>query len=335
MKNDYPIEKLLKEKPERTEIVMKSVEYNSKLLAKYRSKGDEAWVDMGIVADDSTQLLWAESDLILRGDNTLGISDYASSGGRFGWGDVSGRADESSSEYRFYGGDNPPSSIAGNTKYDIVSAYFGDATRLPTKTEWIRLLENCKRDFVTIYRELPPVGEDGLPSWAQGQWMAQMRVGNSVLSTSIKIDGIGGSIIATQGGSVVPLYDGTFNYDSSSGLLTMGDFQLHVHVDKQVITTDTGKILQKVSNDTDSRKVYGLMLTSNINGEKLFFPAENEADYWSATLAEEDSKDAYMFYIKSSEPVNVAIGYDERNKVKRIRPVSSNAISVTVGFDKK
>lgn len=335
MKNDYPIDRMLKDKPERTEIVMKSVEYNSKLLSNYRIKADDAWIDMGVVADDSTQLLWAESDLILRGDNTIGISDYATPGSSFGWGDASGRADESSSEYRFYGGENPPRSIAGNPKYDIVSAYFGNTTRLPTKTEWIRLLENCERNFTTIYRELPSIGEDGLPSWVQGQWMTQMKIGNSILSTSIKIDGIGGSITVVQGGSVTSLYDGTFDYDSSSGLLSMGDFRFHVQVNKNIITTDTGLILQKISNDTDSRKVYGLMLTSKINGEKLFFPVDTETDYWSATVAEEDAKDAYVLYVKASNPVNVAIGYEERNRTKRIRPVSSDAVNVTVGFAKK
>ncbi len=334
MKRDYSIEKLLKERPERVEIVMKSVEYNSQLLSHYRSKTDEAWIDMGVVADDSTQLLWANGDLILRGDNTLGISDYAYPGSSFGWGDVSGRADETSSEFRFYGGENPPSSIAGNPKYDIVSAYFGSSTRLPTKSEWNRLLENCETKFLTIYRELPPVGDDGLPSWAQGQWMAQMKVGNSVLATSIKIDGIGGSIIATQGGSVTPLYDGTFNYDSGSGLLTMGDFQLYVHTDRNVITTDTGWVLQKVSNNTDSRKVYGLMLTSKINGEKLFFPFDIKTNYWSGTVADEDSESAYTLHLEESSET-VTIGREKRNIIYLIRPVSSKAITITLGFGRK
>lgn len=360
IKTDYLIDDLYA-KMESEKIRKKQVEdsikasWNEAEAAKaYPQVCDEVWVDMGIESDDGQSLYWATSDLILRHDNTFGIHNYGEFGSEFGWADATGMA-KSDKELDEYGGSNPPRSIVGNPEYDIVSAHLNSPARLPSKDEWVRLLENCERTFTTIKRSEVFAGTDGLPAWAQGQWMTEARIpkvtGDALVSLSVKIDGNICSVIATQGGQVTPIYEGVYDYHSN-GELIMGGLTILVNEYEQQMITESGHKLKKVNNDTDSSKIYGLMLTSNINGNKLFFPipspnvavksgktaiefqSAQENEYWSGTLSEDNKASAYMFYIKGSNPTNVAIGYDDRFIKKSIRPVSTKPITVSIGAKK-
>ena len=181
--------------------------------------------------------------------------------------------------------------------------------------------------------------------------MSHLVSSYTVVSLSVKIDGNICSVIATQGGQVTPIYEGVYDYHSN-GQLIMGGLTILVNEYEQQMITESGHKLKKVNNDTDSSKIYGLMLTSNINGNKLFFPipspnvavksgktaiefqSAQENEYWSGTLSEDNKASAYMFYIKGSNPTNVAIGYDDRFIKKSIRPVSTKPITVSIGAKK-
>lgn len=324
-------------------------EYEREANKVYPQACEEAWVDMGVESDDGKPLYWATSDLIIRADKTFGLSGYGVIGDEFGWGDNTGLAEGKKMSY--FGGETPPNSIVGDEEFDIVSAHLKKPSRLPSVNEWIRLQQNCTRTFVSITKSEMSAGKDGLPAWVQGQWMAEERIsmpnGEALNTLSIKIDGITCSVIGTQGGQTFPIYDGVYDYHRPN--LVMGGLTVIVDEENGLMVTENGYGLAKISNDTESSKVYGLMLTSNINGATVFFPlppkhvavssgdlamefeSEQECNYWSGTLYDEDSKSAMRLYIKGDIPTNVAVGWNERYNRHRVRPVSTRPTTVTVG----
>lgn len=359
MKADYPIEELYNKTNQ--ELIKKKQEEESakapwneaEAVMAYPQVCDEVWVDMGIESDDGDTLYWATSDLIMRKDNTFGLAKYGDFGSEFGWGDITGNA-ESTNDLNEYGGTNPPRSIVGNQKYDIVAAHLNSPIRLPSKTEWMRLLENCDNKFITIKREEVLEGDNGLPSWAQGQWMADARIpnisGGAVVALSVKIDGIVSSVIVTEGGKVLPIYEGVYDYKGSE--IKMGNLTVLVDKTNKRLVTEEGYGLRKVNNDTESSKTYGLLLTSRINGNKLFFPipspnvaaksgklaiefqSAQEKEFWSGTVYEENKVSAYTFYIKGSNPIEVALAISERFSKNSVRPVTTIPTTVSIGKTK-
>lgn len=360
MKTDYLIEEVYQKqienkiKKKQEEDSIKALWNEADAVKAYPQVCDEVWVDMGIESDDGETLYWATSDLIMRKDKTFGLANYGEFGSEFGWGDVTGYA-ESKTDLDEYGGANPPHSIVGVQEYDIVAAHLNNPIRLPSKTEWMRLLENCKNKFITINREEVFEGDNELPSWAQGQWMAEVRIpqisGDALVALSIKIDGIVSSVIVTQGGRVKPIYEGIYDYEGSK--VQMGSIAVLIDKINKKLITENGYELRKISNETESRKIYGLLLTSRINGNELFFPlpspnvavksgdlamefqSSQEKEFWSGTIADEDINGAYSFYIKGSNPTEVALAYSKRYSKNCIRPVTTMPTTVSIGKTKR
>ena len=111
-------------------------------------------VYMGIVGDDQKPLYWATCN--------LGASSPEEWGGTYGWGDPTGThteqyLGESWGNYvedeatcrAFYGGLNPPTDISG-TEYDVARALWGEGWRIPSKSEFDKLRDNCKRELTTL-----------------------------------------------------------------------------------------------------------------------------------------------------------------------------------------
>ena len=321
----------------------------------YPTGCDDVWIDMGILSDKGETLYWATSDLIIRKDKTFGLSDFGTFGYLFGWGDIAGTT--KSSDLAEYGGTNPPSSISGNPQYDIAAAHLNAPARLPTKTEWMKLCENCTYKFLSIDKGDFTIGEGGLPSWVQGQWMTETRIpqigGDALVSLSVKIAGALCSVIVTHGGQVLPIYDGVYDYsknEDGTGELLMGKFRLLVNEKGGIIVTESGYRLRKISNE--GSKQYGLLLISKINGNRLFFPlpdahqvvrdgnyafefqSSQENGYWSGTTHEENNKEAWGFNVKGSHPVNFGLGFETRDTKKSVRPVTTTPVTVTIGTTK-
>lgn len=321
----------------------------------YRTDCDNVWIDMGVTSDNGEALYWATSDLIIRKDMTFGLSEFGTFGYKFGWGDITGIA--KSTDYIEYGGTNPPSSISGNSQYDIVAAHLNYPARLPSFTEWKKLCENCTYNFMSIDAGEFGKGDGGLPAWVQGQWMAEARIpqigGDALVSLSVRIAGSLSSVIVTNGGQVVPIYDGVYDYsmkEDGVGELLMGKFRLLINEENKIIVTETGDRLRKINNE--GKKQYGLLLTSKINGNRLFFPlpdahqvvrdgnyafefeSSQENSYWSGTINKENNKEAWAFSAKGSKPQDFGLGYATRYTKKCIRPVTTTPVIVTIGTTK-
>lgn len=96
------------------------------------SNGHEG-VDMGILSDSGNTLYW--------GTYNIGGESIESYGELYCWGDPTGEKisadyDEYNGEYDFF-----PEDISG-TEYDIARVMWGGKWRIPTETEWKRLLDN-------------------------------------------------------------------------------------------------------------------------------------------------------------------------------------------------
>lgn len=96
------------------------------------SNGHEG-VDMGILSDNGNTLYW--------GTYNIGGESIESYGELYCWGDPTGEKisadyDEYNGEYDFF-----PEDISG-TEYDIAHVMWGGKWRIPTETEWKRLLDN-------------------------------------------------------------------------------------------------------------------------------------------------------------------------------------------------
>ena len=84
-------------------------------------------VDLGL------SVLWAPCN--------LGSSSHADADVFLGWGDATGKQD--SENLKYYGGNNPPASISGNTLYDVAAALTNGQWRIPTSDEFKELFEKC------------------------------------------------------------------------------------------------------------------------------------------------------------------------------------------------
>lgn len=271
---------------------------------------------MGVRADNGDILYWSTGDMVLSQNGTAKIASYGKIGSQFGWGDITGRAtDENLSNY---GGSTPLNEISGNANYDIARAKLGQPYRLPTYTEIERLYKNCSMEFVKIPRELGSVDENGVPSWLQGQWMWQHVIHTQRGSyggwLSVKIDGLLVNVLSSEGKT---LFEGLYNY--SNGVLKFWDFTLYLDMDKKLIKDEKGEYFKKVSSQSTTTEICGYMLTSKINGNKLFFAVpssysamdagstvivtnnDQKVSYWSGTLYKEDSKNALALMFASNE----------------------------------
>lgn len=305
----------------------------------------QKWIDMGVRDENGDIIYWSSSDFALYDNGTVVFVEYGQSGSTFGWGDISG--EKTGSLLSQYGGQNPLSNIAGNPRYDIVTAKLGSSYRLPTHKEIQDLLDNCEITETTIDRGTPR-GTNGLPSWVQGQWMINDAVlvrgtfGDGVINSSVSVR-IDGGIASYYCTSTNDYWEGPYSY--TDGKIVIGKLNLIVDDDKKVLKDIRGDVFSKISNHTVSNKVTGILFTSKINGNTLLFAMPSavstyssgeytivttnpqEMDYWTGTLFDRDNDCAVCMKMASDGYGVIA---QPRSYHKRIR-----AIKVDVGSGAK
>lgn len=302
----------------------------------------QKWVDMGVRAENGDIIYWSSSDFGLYKNGSAGFVDYGEIGSAFGWGDITGQA--SGNDLSKYGGANPPNSIEGNPRYDIITAKLGKIYRLPTMKEFQQLVNNCEIKRTTIERKRN-VGKDGLPSWVQGQWMwhSSALAGGRTLNTSISltIDGYLASVYTSDN----DYWEGSYTY--SKGKLKVWKLDLIVDESTQSIKDDRGYQYQKISNKTESRKLTGYYFKSKINGNTLLFALpptasagtagggqftiawanKQEVDYWTGTLYQQDKECAATFTLNDNGHGITAVPRFQKHRMR--------AIKVDVGSGKR
>jgi uncharacterized protein (TIGR02145 family) len=87
-------------------------------------------VDMGLSVN------WA--------NHNVGASGIYDRGGSYGWGDAQGTC--YSTDVKWYPSENPPMNITAS-RYDIARQKWGEDWRLPTRVEFIELLDNCETEW--------------------------------------------------------------------------------------------------------------------------------------------------------------------------------------------
>lgn len=112
-------------------------------------------VYMGFNGDNGKPLYWSSCN--------LGASKPEDYGGLYGWGDPTGEHKEHYYKYKkddpyymtdtqkclsYYGGNNPPSNISG-TSYDVARQKLGGNWRIPTRSEFNLLDNNCTCAWTT------------------------------------------------------------------------------------------------------------------------------------------------------------------------------------------
>ncbi|CAH06225.1 energy transducer TonB [Bacteroides fragilis] len=298
------------------------------------------FVDMGVRADNGDILYWSTGDMVLLQNGEIKIADYGEFGSQFGWGDITGKV--TGDNLNDYGGVNSLKEISGNKDYDIVRAKLGKPYRLPTYTEIDRLFKNCSEEFVKIPRKLNSVDENGVPLWLQGQWMWQHVIHTQKRTfggwLSVKIDGLLVNVLSSEG---KVLFEGLYSY--SNGVLKFWDFTLYLDMDRKLIKDNRGEYFKKVSSQSNSMEICGYMLTSKINGNKLFFPVSHsysavntgsgvlimnnnqKLSYWTGTLYNDDFRYAASLMFASD---GWGIGYQKRSSHFRIKAVKGGNGSV-------
>lgn len=304
----------------------------------------QQWVDMGVRAENGDVIYWSNSDFEIYRNGNVGFAEYGEIGSSFGWGDITGMA--VGSDLLRYGGENPPSHIEGNPRYDIITAKLGSPYRLPSFYEFNELAQNCEFSVKTVVSQRNQ-GKDGLPSWVQGQWMCNNAalINGQVFnaSVSLKFDGVMASVYTSDN----DYWEGTYSY--SNGILKVWKLKLNVNESNRTIKDDRDYQYQKISNKTESGKIKGMQLKSKINGNTLFFPFPSsvssfsgggytivgmntidagEATYWIADLCKQDRDKAYAAFLSLYE--NSGIIEQKRSNHNRIR-----AIKVDVGSGAK
>lgn len=262
----------------------------------------QQWIDMGVRAENGDVIYWSSGDFYLDGGKAAFAPDDRI-GGSFGWADVTGSV--VSSELSKFGGDNPPSHIEGNARYDIVNAKMGSQYRLPTAREVQSLIDNSIVERKTIKLNSNP-GKDGLPSWVQGQWLwnnamlIRGRADNT--SISLKIDGRLASVVTSDGEQ----WEGSYSY--VRGTLHVWKLVLNVDATDNRLRDDRGNTFNKVSDNAESTYVIAWRIKSKINGNTLqivFPPSVNQGvtsngntvawnnepviNYWTGTLYSKDN----------------------------------------------
>lgn len=126
-------------------------------------------VYLGFNGDNGKKLYWATANFIMRSNGTAyipadpyyvpelkvenssysiySIPENAKEWCYFGWGDITGSCRDM--DINNYGGENPPQSICGDIKYDIVAAKLGGTWRLPSNNEFKELYENCTIQWIS------------------------------------------------------------------------------------------------------------------------------------------------------------------------------------------
>lgn len=77
-------------------------------------------------------------------NHNVGASGIYDRGGSYGWGDAQGTC--YSTDVRWYPSENPPMNITAS-RYDIARQKWGADWRLPTRAEFIELLDNCETEW--------------------------------------------------------------------------------------------------------------------------------------------------------------------------------------------
>ena len=163
--------------------------------------GEPEWVDMGTRTKDGDIVYWSSSDFICSNRYTKGytFADRGENGSLVKWGDITGKKE--GTDLADFGGYNCPKIIAGDPKYDLVTAMMGSPYRLPTLYDVKELMENVTQSVKVIGRR--KITPNGAPDWVQGQWQWQDgmlvngRVGNA--SISVKFDGHLASVYTSEG----------------------------------------------------------------------------------------------------------------------------------------
>lgn len=299
----------------------------------------QQWVDMGVRAENGDIIYWSNSDFAISQNGSIRFVEYGKIGSEIGWGDITGSV--IGSDLSKYGGVNPLGHIEGNPQYDIITAKLGSPYRLPTFDEFNELAKNCDFTIKTVVVEQKQ-GKDGLPSWVQGQWMCHNAalINGQVfnVSVSLKIDGYLASVYTSDNN----YWEGSYSY--TNGVLKVWKLTLKIDESEKSIKDDRNYQYQKISNNTESRKIKGMLLKSKINGNTLFFPFPSStstfttkrytitsvnpyspsATYWTATLSKQSKNDAYAAFFGLNEASGIV--YNPRSYHNRIR-----AIKVDVG----
>ena len=117
------------------------------LVAQYERQetekgvGEPYLVDLGLPSGT----LWA--------DRNVGASSPSDYGGYYAWGETSTKNDYGWITYAHCGGNwdnrhNIGSNIAG-TRYDVARQKWGGSWKMPTKSQWKELLNNCEWEWIT------------------------------------------------------------------------------------------------------------------------------------------------------------------------------------------
>lgn len=224
----------------------------------------QEWIDMGTFTEDGDKILWSSSEIIISNNRATFAASYQM-GTSVGWGDITGKA---TSLYGC-GGNTPPINIAGNPKYDIVTAFLGDGYRLPTFYDYKELLENAKADIEKVKRNYSVYG---MPEWVQGQWLwndASLIGGKAVnYSISLKIDGALASV-STNNGRTWDSWEGAYSY--SNGYIRVRDLNLRIDYSRKCLI-DGNHYFKKVSDNAESGVSYNLSVRSRLNGNSITIP---------------------------------------------------------------
>lgn len=301
--------------------------------------GDSQWVDMGTRTIDGDIVYWSASDFICSNRYSKGYSfaEVGEMGSTVGLGDITGQ--KKSTDLSDYGGFNCPKVIAGNSNYDIVTAFMGSPYRLPTIYDVRELMDNVTQSIKVIgKRKVTPYGA---PDWVQGQWLwndAMLINGSAAnVSVSVKFDGHLASVITSDGDQ----WEGAWSY--SKGEIHVWRLTLSVVHSEKVLRDEKGYTYKKVSNQSSSGDIKVVVLTSKINGNQLYIPLptdfstgtsydggyviayhnEQTHDYWSGETKSDskglvyNSDGAYEDYRYSHHfirAIKVDIGSGQREK---------------------
>lgn len=292
------------------------------------SSQEVKWIDMGIKSDNGGILYWASSELVLR-NNKISFANEGEEGTKFWLGDIVGTDNKSP----LLSLSNMPLDIKHNSQYDIVTANFGNAFRLPSPNEFNNLIENCNIKYAEYKRSLDGLDTNGVPLWVQGQWIYQEI---NRISFSFKFDGPFVSVIQVSDAPTETLYEGLYNF--SQNVISFWDEQLELDIENKRLKRKNGEYLKKVSNESSKTITRGYLLTSKINNNKLFFAIpstytsvsdgnvtltydnKKEGDYWTGNLVK-DNGEFYGLFFRTNDEGHGILGNLVNEKKCYIKPV--------------
>jgi len=318
--------------------------YTCMCMLTWSQNVNSSFVDMGVKADNGDVLYWANGDFALMTDGSCCILETSRIGTSLGWGDITGKA--AGTDLALYGGMNPLKQISGNEKYDITTAKLGKEYRLPTYNEIQRLVDNTTKRVETKIIDLPEIDFRGVPTWIYGQWMWEMTIitnkGNAGYWNSLKFDGPIVNVVSNKNGTPQVLYNGPYTYEN--GILSFGGTKLFADENSKILkSTENDGYFRKISNQSEASEMVYYVLTSKINGNKLYFPLHSakqygtakdgkytivwdnpnveQIGYWTGSVYNEDTKGAILLLMNNQ-------GYgpqiSHRYERYRIRPVKND-----------